>query len=109
MKNLSEYLSPEYSWWMIIDGGIARVNETEPTAENLRFIFFCEEGCEQFHVAEMNDIRLHEDGDYDFCCPEQGLEELQQYLGKDNLPEELEEIFKTASFEKNYIDEDEED
>ncbi len=105
MKDLYDYLPSEYSWWELeSEYSLERLNETIPTPENIRIIFCCE-WCEGYHVAELKDIRLDVDGDYDFCCPEeeQELGEYEKYLYADYLPEKLEEIFKTASFEKNYV------
>ena len=108
MKNLSDYLSSEYSWWeRESEYSLEHLNETIPTAENMRIIFLCE-WCENYHVAELKDIRLDGEGNYQFCCPEEEQEwgECEKYLYADYLPEELGEIFKTSSFEKNYVDED---
>ena len=74
MKNLQDYLSPQYSWWTLwgedqVETIEALNPEIKPTAENLRIIFPCDY-CTEYHVAELKDIKLHVDGDFDFCCPE---------------------------------------
>lgn len=108
MKNLYDYLPKEYSWWELVDEySLKKLNETKPTEENIRIIFFCDNGgCQEYHVADFKDIKLHHDGDYDFCCPnmKQELGGFQAYLDAEYLPEELEVIFNVAPFAKNYED-----
>ena len=105
MKSLQDYLDHQYSWW-ILNGNegeeMEELNpEIKPTAENLRIIFLCN-CCGEYHVAELKDIKLHDDGDYDFCCPGDTLGSFVFYISPDDLPECLKEIFSSASFEKNY-------
>lgn len=105
MKNLQDYLSPQYAWWVLRGEDEAEIEalnpEIKPTAENLRIIFPCN-CCVEYHVAELKDIKLHDDGDYDFCCPENTSDDFVFYISPDKLPECLKEIFSSASFEKNY-------
>lgn len=105
MKKLQDYLSPQYSWWILRgedDAEMEALNpEIKPTAENLRIIFPCN-CCTEYHVAELKDIKLHDDEDYDFCCPESELGSFEHYVSPEELPECLKEIFSSASFEKNY-------
>ena len=112
MKNLQDYLDHQYSWWALMGEDqvetIEALNpEIKPTAENLRIIFPCNY-CTEYHVAELKDIKLHDDEDYDFCCPE-NTSDFVFYISPDDLPECLKEIFSSASFEKNYEDESEAD
>ena len=105
MKNLQDYLDPQYSWWILSgedeEEMVALNPEIKPTDENLRIIFSCNCSAE-YHVAELKDIKLHEDGDYDFCCPESGLGRFESYVSPEDLPACLKEIFSSDSFEKNY-------
>ena len=105
MKNLQDYLSPQYSWWALRGEDQVEIIEAlnpeiKPTAENLRIIFPCNY-CTEYHVAELKDVKVHDDGDFDFCCPE-ALDDFVFYISPDDLPECLKEIFSSASFEKNY-------
>lgn len=109
MKNLGEYLSPEYSWWMLADYNMIALNpEINPTAENIRIIFYCK-SCNEYHVVELCDVKLHHDGDYDFCCLEStALGDYEDYISPGDVPMRLVKIFKeaSASFEKNYYEND---
>lgn len=59
-----------------------------------------------YHVAELKDIKLSDEGYYDFCCPESELGRLECYVTPEDLPECLKKIFSSASFEKNYEESD---
>lgn len=114
MQYLREYLDPKYSWWLADSRYLISLNEVPPTAENLRIIFYCEEcdGAENlpYHVAKLEDIKIDQDGDYNFCCPEYDYDgSYQECVDCSELPEELKDIFESTSFEKVYDDVDEED
>ena len=93
MKNLYDYLSPEYSWWVVgWDNTVRCVNETKPTKENIRFIFYCDD-CDADHVAELKDICRNEFRDYSFRC-EHHKEDYQTYISRYKMPKEIEELLR---------------
>ena len=108
MKNLNDYLSSEYSWWILTkDNEIQPLNLTVPNGENIRIIFHCstcsaENETPVFHVIELKEIKKSTDEDYDACCPLDKKGENQAYIGRYEIPDILLEFFKTTSFEQNY-------
>ncbi len=105
MKNLGEYLSPEYSWWIADYGDtMTALNpEINPTSENIRIIFWCI-SCNECHVIKLSDVKLDDDGGYVFCCEHTRRGSFECYFSHCDVPEQLKQIFKeaSASFEKNY-------
>ena len=108
MKNLSEYLSSEYSWWELNDDNeLQPLNEVTPTKENVRIIFRCDtcsadRATSVHHVAEVKELKKCMDGDFDACCYLDENGQNQRYLSQYEIPSELQEIFDSTTFESNY-------
>lgn len=102
MKQLSDYLPKKYSFWQAKNGMIIALNDTVPTKENLRIIFWCEH-CKEYHVAKLEDIKQDDDENYDLTCPKSyKLGEFQDYIYEGDIPEILRKIFQECTFETNY-------
>ncbi|MFR0822309.1 MAG: hypothetical protein ACLU84_07050 [Clostridia bacterium] len=110
MKDIIDFLPSEYSWWLLNeDNELHRLNETEPTVENVRILFKCE-SCDDselnLHVLKVSELKVHSDGDYDACCPyNEELEEYEAFIQEDEVPTILMDIFHSVTFKKNYEEE----
>ncbi len=100
--DLKDYVDEKYSWWIAFLGELTKVNDTNPSPENIRIIYLCSM-CNEVHVVQVQDIKLHEDGYYDLCCPKYNLKKFcGENINPEEIPEELKEVFLKTSFEKNY-------
>lgn len=107
-------LDQKNSYWLIGEGDAAvRLNDTEVRADNLYFLAECwscaTEDQEEatVHAYPLSEIQKDRDGDYVVCCQEE-KSDLIAWLYKDEIPEELEELFNSTEFD-TYKDPDEDE
>ena len=99
-------LDPNYSYWLADGGNTKRLNDIEPTAENLRIVFKCTI-CSGYHVIPYTDLKIDNDGDYLVFCPENKDGHYETWIFGCYVPEELKTLFDETEFE-TYVDPEDE-
>ena len=104
-------LNPENSYWEIKEGDLERLNEVQPTAENLYMVFECSRCSSKdetvYHVVPYTKLKLDEYGDYDAFC-DNDEKDYMKWVDANAIPTELKEIFQNTQFEI-YVEPDEEE
>lgn len=98
-------LDPNHSYWLADDGDIERLNDVEPTAENLCIVFECHTCPGGYHAIPYTDLKIDNDGDYRVFYPEG---DYKTWIFRDDVPEELQTLFNETDFE-NYVEPEDDD
>ena len=101
-------LDPNHSYWLADDGDTKRLNDVEPTAENLCIVFACYNCTRLYHAIPYTDLKIDNDGDYLVFCPENKEGGYEKWIFRCNVPEELQTLFDKADLE-TYVDPEDED
>ena len=101
-------LDPNHSYWLADNGDTKRLNDVEPTAENLCIVFACYNCTRLYHAIPYTDLKIDNDGDYLVFCPENKEGGYETWIFRCNVPEELQTLFDKADLE-TYVDPEDED
>lgn len=101
-------LDLNHSYWSADNGDTKRLNDVEPTAENLCIVFVCFNCTRLYHAIPYTDLKIDNDGDYLVFCPENKEGGYETWISRCNVPEELQTLFDEADLE-TYVDPEDED